>query len=291
MSQVKVLICKFNQTGFCKFKQHCEKRHVDEICGNQSECEHGTCEKRHPKICRYFSKDRKCRHGEKCSYLHAQEVYQQTTFNENMTLLMLKHEKEITALTQEVNMLKSLLQSISLQLVMTKQKEISNEDSPNMVDSKDYEDKENISTPEPSFKCDLCNYKCEKITTMNKHKNTKHESGTNENVESKSAQNNKELADSYQGKGSKGKLYCDECDFSSSNKKTFKKHKEKGHEQIECDYCKDTFTRENDMTDHINERHASIDNPSKCVFKMCTDDEVCDGCISEWQSSDKTYKK
>ena len=102
-----------------------------------------------------------------------------------MTLLMLKHEKEITAWTQEVNMLKSLLQSISLQLVKTKQKEMSNEDSPNVEDSKGYEEKQKISIPEPSLKCDLCNYKCEKIITRNKHRNTKHESGKNENIEGK----------------------------------------------------------------------------------------------------------
>ena len=42
MSQEQVLICKFNKTGFCKFKQHFEKRHDNEVCGNQSECEKGT---------------------------------------------------------------------------------------------------------------------------------------------------------------------------------------------------------------------------------------------------------
>ena len=160
-----------------------------------------------------------------------------------------------------------------------------------MEDSNDYEGKQKISKPEPSFKCDLCSYKCEKIITRNKHKNTKHESGKIDNIEGKSAQNNKKLADSSKDNVSKGKLYCDECNFSSSNKKTFKKHKEKGHELIECYYCKETFTKEYYITDHINERHASIDNPTKCAFKMCTDDDVCGGCIREWISTDTTDKK
>ena len=97
------LICKFNQNGFCKFKQHCKKKHDNEICGNPSECKHETCEKRHPKICRYFSKDGNCRHGDKCSYLHKQKLNKKTTLDENMALLMLKHEKEITSLTEEVS--------------------------------------------------------------------------------------------------------------------------------------------------------------------------------------------
>ena len=107
--------------------------------------------KRHQKICRYFSKDGKCRHGEKCSYLHAQQVNQQTKLNENMTLLMLKYEKEMTALTKEVNLLKLLLQSIYLQLVMTKEKERIIKDSPNLEDQKDYEEKQKVSTPEANF--------------------------------------------------------------------------------------------------------------------------------------------
>ena len=65
---------------------------------------------------------------------------------------------------------------------------------------------------------------------MNKHNNTKHESGKIDNIEGKSTQNNKKLADSSKDNVSKGQLYCDECNFSSSNQKTFKKHKEKGHE-------------------------------------------------------------
>ena len=39
-----------------------------------------------------------------------------------MILLVLKHEKEITALTEDIYMIKSLLQSISLQLGNIKEK-------------------------------------------------------------------------------------------------------------------------------------------------------------------------
>ena len=44
------------------------------------------------------------------------------------------------------------------------------------------------------------------------------------------------------------------------------------------------------MNDHVNERHATIDDPSKCAFKNCTDDEVCDGCLSEWQKTENDKK-
>ena len=184
---------------------------------------------------------------------------------------MLKHEKEITALTEEVCILNSLLQSISLQLeVNTKEKEISNKASPNVDDCKDDEEKQKVSTSEPSFKYDLCSFKCEKIITMNIHKNTKHESCVNGKRENKSAQNNKKHVDSDKEEVSKGKWYCNECNFSSSNKKTLKKHEDNRHELKECDYCKETFTRESEMNDHINERYQTIDDPSKCALKKCT---------------------
>jgi hypothetical protein len=203
---------------------------------------------------------------------------------------VLKHEKEITSLTEEVCMLKSLLQSISLQLVNTKEQEISNKASPNTDDHKYDKEKQKVSTSEPSFKCEMCIFKCEKIITMNKHKNTKHESCVNGNKDNKSVQDTKKHDDSDKEKVSKGKWYCDECNFSSSNKKTLKKHKDKGHERKECDYCKETFMRESEMNDHINERHAKIDDPSKCGFKKCSEDEVCDGCLSDWQLTENDKK-
>ena len=44
------------------------------------------------------------------------------------------------------------------------------------------------------------------------------------------------------------------------------------------------------MNDHINEKHTTIDDPSKCTFKKCTEDEVCDGCLSEWQTTENDKK-
>ena len=62
-------ICKYNQSGYCKFVSLCRKQHVMEICQN-SQCNDRTCVLRHPMICKYFLNFGKCKFGEDCAYLH-----------------------------------------------------------------------------------------------------------------------------------------------------------------------------------------------------------------------------
>ena len=62
-------VCKYFQCGFCKFGEHCRKKHVKEICPIQS-CTLISCTKRHPKVCRYFLVHNSCKFGDQCSYKH-----------------------------------------------------------------------------------------------------------------------------------------------------------------------------------------------------------------------------
>ena len=56
MSQKQIVICKLNHFEFCKFKQHCNKNHDNEVCEKQSECKDRTCFKRHQQIYKKFTK-------------------------------------------------------------------------------------------------------------------------------------------------------------------------------------------------------------------------------------------
>ena len=67
MSQV--LVCTHYQFGFCKHKNFCRKRHVEERCEN-SECNSSSCEKRHPISCKYFEAYKRCKFGEFCAFDH-----------------------------------------------------------------------------------------------------------------------------------------------------------------------------------------------------------------------------
>ena len=62
-------VCKFNKFGYCRYGNSCQHRHIDIICDINS-CEILSCEKRHPKKCRYWQDYGRCKFGSYCSYLH-----------------------------------------------------------------------------------------------------------------------------------------------------------------------------------------------------------------------------
>ena len=66
---VRIFICRFNQLGFCKYQDHCFRKHVNVTCENDK-CSKLDCELRHPRNCRYFSKYAYCKFGEYCKFKH-----------------------------------------------------------------------------------------------------------------------------------------------------------------------------------------------------------------------------
>ena len=66
-------ICKFNQSGFCKYQNHCRKQHIMDICPT-SMCNNMSCLFRHPKVCKFFNNFKRCKFGELCAYLHGPEI-------------------------------------------------------------------------------------------------------------------------------------------------------------------------------------------------------------------------
>ena len=91
-------ICKFNQSGFCKFQSNCRKQHVMEICKNM-QCSMVTCIYRHPRMCRYFNNFGRCKFEDSCAYLHKSE--------DKISELRREQEKEIDKLKKEVKDLKN----------------------------------------------------------------------------------------------------------------------------------------------------------------------------------------
>ena len=59
MSQKKMSdkLCKFQNSGYCKYKENCKFKHVTEICENK--CDRKTCMKRHQKLCKFESRCRR----------------------------------------------------------------------------------------------------------------------------------------------------------------------------------------------------------------------------------------
>ena len=100
------VVCKYFQCGFCKFGDMCRKEHIKEICPIQN-CISKTCMKRHPKVCKYFSTQNRCKFGEQCSYKH--EV------NSNQNEISELKEK-MAVLEQSVRLLNAKLSDLTKEL-------------------------------------------------------------------------------------------------------------------------------------------------------------------------------
>ena len=124
MSADVLSVCKFYQNGFCKFKEHCRKKHEDKVCDMLNYCRDKTCQESHPQLCRSFSKYKTCRHEEKCAYLHRDDLDPKNKIIEAMTMLLMKHEQDIIHLLEEVKSLKLSNESMSSEAQQEGEKDI-----------------------------------------------------------------------------------------------------------------------------------------------------------------------
>ena len=62
MAELSENVCRFNKHGFCKFRDLCRYKHVDELCARQN-CSGVNCSKRHPRLCRFHSRFGFCKFG------------------------------------------------------------------------------------------------------------------------------------------------------------------------------------------------------------------------------------
>ena len=89
-------VCKYYNTGFCKFKDECNSYHLTNICPKKG-CRDKACPNRHPKKCRY--KDQ-CRRRSTCLYCHDDKSDQdEKEFNDLKT--------DVKKLIEDISILKS----------------------------------------------------------------------------------------------------------------------------------------------------------------------------------------
>ena len=62
-------ICFKNKFGYCKYQDRCFFRHVTIVC-DDAKCDIFKCEKRHPKICKYYRDFGRCKFTLGCKYKH-----------------------------------------------------------------------------------------------------------------------------------------------------------------------------------------------------------------------------
>ena len=261
-------ICKYNQTGFCKFQGSCKKVHNIELCTNISKCQDINCTKRHPKICRNFQVKGNCRFKEGCAYTHVQH-----TNEENLLLVqtLATYFKHVHELKEELSETKLIVEKLQIQMntlnkIVQDKKETQQTETENINESMTVE----VDGPKKKHQCDVCDYECEKEITLKKHKNTKHIDANNRSGD-KDCQVTTTIKSTH--------LYCDECDYSCQTKNNLKKHKAHMHvsimenTNITCNSCGRKFIHEGEHNIHFKEVHPTC---------KCTTDSVCYGCIAEW---------
>ena len=69
LKKMEGVVCKYFQTGYCKFQEHCRKHQVKEICETEN-CKTKSCKYRHPKVCKIFTAHNACKYGKHCAYQH-----------------------------------------------------------------------------------------------------------------------------------------------------------------------------------------------------------------------------
>ena len=139
---MEAIPCKHFQTGFCKFREQCRKNHIIEMCQTE-QCASESCNKRHPKLCKYFSTF--CKFGDNCCYKH-----------------VTPKSNTVTDTTHIVSQLKSLGEQIKIMsnTIINLEKEISTfkKTSPSKI----------------IFMCDECGYEASSETVLKRHITSKH---------------------------------------------------------------------------------------------------------------------
>ena len=95
-----------------------EKKHENYICENINKCTQKKGTKRHPKVCKNYTKYNKCRFNDDCAYHHEKEENIKEELNEQFKLAMLKHERDIQELNKEVTYMKNKIHTLTLELDM-----------------------------------------------------------------------------------------------------------------------------------------------------------------------------
>ena len=111
------ILCRYQNSGYCKYKDNCTFKHVTEEC-NENKCSRKTCKKRHLKWCRY---------GVECRILLTCEFKHKTNSEEAGLKSQIKElEETIKNLVVENKTYMAKLAALEIE-IETYQKEVVNE--------------------------------------------------------------------------------------------------------------------------------------------------------------------
>ena len=120
-----VEVCRFNRFGYCRFKEMCRHRHIDQLC-TDTDCDMDSCDKRHPKACIFFNAYKRCKFGSYCRYSHdldtdKHEMERTSNCSLRQEILTLSSkikamEEEFSTIIEETVIVKVRLEEVELEL-------------------------------------------------------------------------------------------------------------------------------------------------------------------------------
>ena len=105
-------VCKFYQFGHCKFMDLCRKKHVAQLCENET-CEVIGCSLRHPRPCRFYQLYGRCKF-EPCSYQHIES--KEMNFIKQLQLKLEVTTNEVKDLYTNLEAQKETMKSVVTQV-------------------------------------------------------------------------------------------------------------------------------------------------------------------------------
>ena len=243
MTAEKTILCKFQNSGYCKYKERCRFKHVSEHC--EGRCGRKTCRKRHQKQCRFGEK---CRRQTTCEYKH-QTTDDEESLKDKISIL----EATIKNFVEENKKKKAEMDEIELELKVSLKKVL-----------KENKDKDNTISElkERLVEREFVNKELEKKLT---EKVQEEKAEPREAKETKTKQNASKCGENLSGEDL---FSCSECSKEFSQKSSLNIHIRKhikahlkDKKPFVCKLCKEEFKFEHEVTY----------NGQKCDFycKMC----------------------
>ena len=240
----KIPRCKFHNSGFCKFREQCRKRHFSSVC-QVPNCSQD-CQARHPRLCKLESY---CKFWKKgiCAYKHI------TPTNDNKLEDL---EKELKSLKNEVKDLteQNKQKQKQIEKINSEKSEIIKKLSQENHKIKIYIEEIKQSHAKA---IEVKNSEVKKLQVQNDHQKkkivelevqiTKFHSSYKEKVK---ANDNEDDAKTRQD------FNCDKCGFKTSSLATLVKHKTNEHNPVlSCDQCDFKSFKKTDLQIHLTFKH------------------------------------
>ena len=260
-------ICRYNQTGFCKFKNTCPNIHVNEICLVKN-CSLNQCVKRHPKKCKYYAEYKYCKFRS-CAFANSQRIEHGEVNELRQDIEYMKHEIGILQLTVQSLITVRQQNEDIISAICTLKEEIENIKTTNlkteskiMAIEEEFEEEsedDDENEVEQLYSCQYCNVQIKESKQFEAHMK------------------------SHKKKGSKEYINWYECENSCDSKITLKKHINQKHQitnkaesesdgeydlfQLEivsdeevyvCNLCDEGLDSENEVKKHLKETQKKV---------------------------------